>query len=155
MRFRKLRIAWSAGCAVACVLVVALWVRSYWRFDGVQWRGHSIASLRGALFVNERFVPTVVPSVKLGNSRVDKTTTWSKHAHFVPVGIGTAIPDWTPVALVMTLAALPWIVRWRFSLRTLLVVMTLVAVGMGLIVFLNKPSTSPSLDVGDFTTGED
>ena len=30
MRFRKLRIAWSVVCGIACVLLIALWVRSYW-----------------------------------------------------------------------------------------------------------------------------
>jgi hypothetical protein len=31
-RFRKLRIAFSAVCGIACVLLIALWVRSYmWR----------------------------------------------------------------------------------------------------------------------------
>src|SRR6476469_3147947 len=30
---RKLRIAWSVGCAIACVLLIVLWVRSYWRKD--------------------------------------------------------------------------------------------------------------------------
>src|SRR6478609_241719 len=35
MRFRKLRIAWSVGCGIACVLLIVLWVRSYWWFDNV------------------------------------------------------------------------------------------------------------------------
>src|SRR3954454_1795746 len=35
MRFRKLRIAWSVGCAVACVLLIMLWVRSYWWCDDI------------------------------------------------------------------------------------------------------------------------
>jgi hypothetical protein len=30
MRFRKLRIAWSVGCIVLCVLLVEMWLRSYW-----------------------------------------------------------------------------------------------------------------------------
>jgi hypothetical protein len=29
MRFRKLRIAWSVGWGIACVLLIVLWVRSY------------------------------------------------------------------------------------------------------------------------------
>ena len=33
MRFRKLRIAFSAACLVACVLLIVLWVRSYWWCD--------------------------------------------------------------------------------------------------------------------------
>src|SRR3954464_14026389 len=30
MRFRKLRIAWSVFLGLVCVLLVVLWVRSYW-----------------------------------------------------------------------------------------------------------------------------
>ena len=33
MKFRKLRIAWSVGCGIACVLLAVLWVRSYWIAD--------------------------------------------------------------------------------------------------------------------------
>ncbi len=33
MRYRKLRIVSSVVCAIACVLLIALWVRSYWRSD--------------------------------------------------------------------------------------------------------------------------
>src|SRR4051812_44225005 len=31
MRFRKLRFAWSVVSGIACVLLIVLWVRSYWR----------------------------------------------------------------------------------------------------------------------------
>src|SRR4051812_29086211 len=31
IKYRKLRITWSVGCTVACVLLIVLWVRSYWR----------------------------------------------------------------------------------------------------------------------------
>ena len=30
MRFRKLRIAWSVAWGVVAVLLIVLWVRSYW-----------------------------------------------------------------------------------------------------------------------------
>ena len=33
MKHRKLRIAWSAAWGVAAVLLIALWIRSYWRSD--------------------------------------------------------------------------------------------------------------------------
>src|SRR4051794_35271833 len=33
MKFRKLRIAWSAFCGLACILLLVLWLRSYWLFD--------------------------------------------------------------------------------------------------------------------------
>ena len=33
MRFRKLRIAWSVAWGVLALLLIVLWVRSYWFFD--------------------------------------------------------------------------------------------------------------------------
>jgi hypothetical protein len=71
MRFRKLRIAWSVVCAVACVLLTVLWVRSFRpvfvairnsggrnRFDGLKLDGYpsvvqSDVVLRTRLCVNE------------------------------------------------------------------------------------------------------
>ena len=38
MRFRKLRIAFSATCLIACVLLIALWVRSYRTADRLHGR---------------------------------------------------------------------------------------------------------------------
>src|ERR1043165_7568872 len=29
MRFLKLRIAWSLGCGLACVLLIGMWIKSY------------------------------------------------------------------------------------------------------------------------------
>jgi hypothetical protein len=36
--FRKLRIAFSVVCGIVCLLLLALWVRSYWSFDVFRWR---------------------------------------------------------------------------------------------------------------------
>jgi hypothetical protein len=47
------------------------------------------------------------------------------------------VPYWFLVAGFATLAAAPWF-RWRFSLRTLIVVMTIVAAGLGLSVYLSQ-----------------
>ena len=33
MRYRKLRITWTVFCGIACVLLLALWARSYWWMD--------------------------------------------------------------------------------------------------------------------------
>src|SRR4051794_7311826 len=33
MKYRKLRIAWSVTWGIAAVLLIALWVRSYWIVD--------------------------------------------------------------------------------------------------------------------------
>ena len=32
---RYLRITWTAFYGVACLLLITLWARSYWRVDGV------------------------------------------------------------------------------------------------------------------------
>src|SRR4051795_6039764 len=52
MRFRKLRIAWSVVWCLACVLLIALWVRSYRRADslGIS-RVHVLTSIRGGIYV--------------------------------------------------------------------------------------------------------
>jgi hypothetical protein len=44
------------------------------------------------------------------------------------------LPYWFPFLLGATLAAAPWI-KWRFSLRTLLIATTLVAFLLGLICY--------------------
>ncbi len=53
-----------------------------------------------------------------------------------PSGARLVIADWLPTLLFATLAAVPWL-PWsnRFSLRTLLIATTLVAVVLGLIVW--------------------
>jgi hypothetical protein len=46
------------------------------------------------------------------------------------------IPTWMVFLLFVTLGAAPWIHWSRYSLRTLLITITLVAIGLGLIVWL-------------------
>jgi len=47
------------------------------------------------------------------------------------------LPYFLLVALSAAAVAVPWL-RWRFSLRTLLIATTLVAVGLGWIVYANR-----------------
>ncbi len=35
-KYRKLRIAFSATCGIICLLLIALWVRSYYRVDSLE-----------------------------------------------------------------------------------------------------------------------
>jgi len=50
------------------------------------------------------------------------------------------MPLWLPSLGAAIMAILPWIRywNWQFSLRTLLIVTTLVAVGLGLLVYANR-----------------
>jgi hypothetical protein len=43
-------------------------------------------------------------------------------------------PHWFAVALVGVIAVAPWL-RWRFGLRTLLIATTLIAVGLGIVIW--------------------
>jgi hypothetical protein len=52
-------------------------------------------------------------------------------------GTGLVIPYWSLVLVTPLLAVAPWI-RWRFSLRTVLIATTLVAVVLGLIVYASR-----------------
>jgi hypothetical protein len=56
MRLRKLRIAWSVGWGLACVLLIVLWVRSYsWEdalvYSNAKQHTFSCDSARGLLKV--------------------------------------------------------------------------------------------------------
>jgi hypothetical protein len=145
MKFRKLRIAWSVGWGVVAVLLCVLWVRSYWRCDGVlrvdKSIGQSIASNKGILYVSifqafsspqpnlitgwERF--SVVPH------EIETGFRWS----WEPLFKWFQCPHWFVGLVTAVVAASPWLplLRWRFSLRTLLIATTLVAAVLGVIVY--------------------
>jgi type VI protein secretion system component VasF len=120
------------------VLLIALWARSYMKCESLSFNGgHRIASLGGSLFLDGNFV---VLSGKLtashrrmfGNELQYVTTDWSKVR--ARAGSGLQVPYWIVVFATLTLST-PFWVRWRFSLRTLLIITTLVAVALGAIVY--------------------
>jgi hypothetical protein len=152
MRFRKLRIAFSITCGLACVLLIALWVRSYRVFD--QWsynfssqrtlttvsvQGQSVLWLtpyRAIGGIQQSFGLYHLP-IPVGSNAKAYPASWSG------IGIGGTSetlsirsPHYLLVLTAAILAGLPWL-RWsrRFSLRTLLIAMTLVAVVLGLVCY--------------------
>jgi len=146
MKYRKLRIAWSVVWGIACVLLIALWVRSYWRFDSltgaaIYWNDFLIQSVEGLLFVS------VDPSGKYDHLELtsDVLTEPANPEHIFQFGSNpnqgryVGLPHWLAALLVATAATLPWF-RWRFSLRTLLIVTTLVAVVLGIVVWAVRAS---------------
>jgi hypothetical protein len=147
MRFPKLRIAWSVRWGVACVLVVVLWVRSYKRADslGIS-RVHVLTSIRGGIYVGGQtsvsrhdlddleFHWCINNQVHLLSATVKKlvlvnnpVTRYNVH----PFGSYVAVPYWLATCLVVILSAAPWI-RRRFSLRTLLIATTSIALVLAL-----------------------
>ncbi len=141
---RYLRIAFSATYLIACVLLIVLWIRSYWQHDETtirldrssEWHGIArfiVDSEKGWFtihFVAKNPMPLsfVIPQVSILGFR------WGHWQSYVLYLIS---PYWLPTTVALIFAALPWI-RWskRFSLRTMLIVTTLVAVVLGLIVYL-------------------
>ena len=61
---------------------------------------------------------------------------WSGAVAFKIVDGGFVVPHWFGVLLFAALAVVPWI--RRFSLRTLLIATTLVAVALGLIIWMSQ-----------------
>jgi hypothetical protein len=145
---KYLRIAVTAFSLTVCLLLIALWVRSYWWIDLVYGpliptRCVEVASIDGNIEV-----VVIDPQSTL----VDYATGWGIESldrnynipmHGVPTWsfafdkyyANAAFPHWFTVLLSGTLAAAPWI-SWqrRFSLRTLLIATTLIAVVLGIVV---------------------
>ena len=120
MRFRYLRIAFSAACGFACVLLIVLWVRSYSSYDYVQILkyGRGIAGTSwGGVFTayassNDNDYVRGRPWTVTYLNRDFAPWPWDQPWRF---GSGSAtIPHWFPVLISVTLAGAPWL-RYRFS----------------------------------------
>ncbi|HEY3393677.1 MAG TPA: hypothetical protein VGK58_13285 [Lacipirellulaceae bacterium] len=158
-----LRIAVTALSLTAFVLLVALWVRSYYRWDSPNapfWgnRWIQLNSLRGHLFVGvyNRESPEDFRNWNWRTLRADHLTddgatgtvdwkfTWKMDA----LAFGVIETDALRavfvrysflVILAAALAAIPWIKwPWRFRLRTLLIWVSLVAVLLGIDAMLGQ-----------------
>jgi hypothetical protein len=148
MRFRKLRIAWSVVCGIACVLVIVLWVRSYWWLDLAIGKHGSLHSLEGCILCGLGEDPTrqqvFIFSQNLNEMHQAGSIIHSGATHgFLlrrePKSLRIGLPHWLLAFASVCLAAAPWI-RWKlsFSLRTLLIGTTTVAVVLGLVVYATR-----------------
>jgi hypothetical protein len=154
MKFRKLRIAFSATCIVLCLLELALRTRSYTLDDIIRGRilgcDLELESRNGQQRINAvALLPTAAPSTSTGPIFHLRTGSsdlgfsdpprpgWGCHIQRTPIfNFQIAAPHWGLAALLATLAALPWIrLSNRFTTRTLLLATTLVAAVLGLIVW--------------------
>jgi hypothetical protein len=169
MKYRKLRIAWSVAWGIAALLLIALWVTSYSRgfaYDGPLGQKHCLVlySKYGqfAIWIPINGGPgPVKPLFIMAPDDTYKITSMMGQA-LEPQTFG--IPDadtvvcayWIPTLLASVIGVAPW-VRWpnRFSLRTLLIATTLVAVVLGLIVYrlrtkpVPQPPSTPAIQPGE------
>ena len=163
---RKLRIAWSVCWGVVAVLLCVLWVRSYWRSDRCLYADQTgvtylISAAGRTLYLEQPgvdfgdegyfFSTGECETVEDERASLEMMLSWEQGdtsggslavvAGFsggrILGGRAMMVPYWFPVSVIIPMAVLPWI-RWtnRFSLRTLLIATTLVAVGLGLLVWL-------------------
>jgi hypothetical protein len=123
MRYGTLRIAWSVVWGVVAVLLITFWIRGYRNYER---------------FVgpNQRFIVDV-------NKRLCIFSTYGLLAperelkpFFVrrAQGIAVGVPISLTIVAACAVSIAPWML-YRFSLRTLLIATTLLAIVLGLIAW--------------------
>jgi hypothetical protein len=144
MRFRKLRIAWSAVWGIAGAMLLVLWMRSYWWSD-VAWVTTPSCDFRAdsvnggttiSVFVDsEREIANEWNrnSYRHNTSMRPPDATWKFDTYMTRRGLDASLPHWFYFLLMSLIAAAAWI--RHFTLRTLLISMTLIAVMLGLAVW--------------------
>ena len=126
-------------------MLIALWVRSYWRLDILEKRTRfeavQVSSVKGRIATARLDPRTYVIGRTYLNVEAGDAADWRKagvlgFAYYEDGSVTALIaPHWLPALLSAALAVIPWISRsWRFSLRTLLIATTLVAVVLGIAV---------------------
>jgi len=142
---RKLRIAVSVFFGLLAVALCVLWVRSY-HFADVLCRHLLVSSEQGEINVSwnddgtatgqwmySRIVVPWNPSNKSYLPQPSPPFGWSYNQHHA----SARFPHWSAMLAAAGFAAVPWF-RPRFSLRTVLIVTTLVAMVLGLVVWAGR-----------------
>lgn len=156
---RYLRIGWTLFFGILCLLIIGLWVRSYW-WNDVVFNNHTTTKF-GSNYGVAYFVRLTHPILVTGGTGLGLNDPYGPQANAPPrdgwrlggrkasvasrrfewkissVTQKVMFPYWSPILFFATLAATPWI-HWRFSLRTLLIFTTLVAVVLGVIVWATR-----------------
>jgi hypothetical protein len=158
MKSHKLRIAFSVLCGILSLLLIMLWVRSYWLWDIIYYRPTEATAFRalsteGAVHFHNASnglpvmdSPPIIGWSLRTSSHAGYGSDIADASPFKKVFRGFEsrfyrgawhLPYWFLVLMPAALGAAPWVFQWnwRFSLRTLLIAVTLVAVLLGMILY--------------------
>jgi hypothetical protein len=143
VRFRKLRIAWSVLSGILCLLLIALWVISRSRYSGIE--GHvgnqsfsvisSLGQMNIHLFTRKAvaLLPWRFSDSEFGIDEVVMPEHWGFEIYPNRAGLSVYVSYWVLVLIAGIVFAAPWMPR-RYSLRTLLIGMTVLAALLGVAI---------------------
>lgn len=146
---RYLRIAWTVFLGVLSVMLIALWVRSYWWADHIFCAEEELIIISSVGKFELLWDGVPIPRGRFQNWEVHhrrliapsrRKLWWVPTCNTNETSVVIHMPYWLPTLLVgaaVTISGLPW-VHWRFSLRTLLIAITAVAVGLWFIVWMTR-----------------
>lgn len=153
MTAHKLRIAFSAVCLIACLLLFAWWVRSVRTVDFLQWNrtrygsGVAVTSFHGRcefMFASYNEVWTGMKAGFTSKSMRNSNWAWEKNSLFGFGIYGSAngrlflsLPHWFLIFAIGFLAATPWLPT-RLLLRTFVAIGTITAGTLILSSLLNR-----------------
>ena len=155
--FRRLLNIASIVCLVACVALVGMWVRSYWYLDAVAYKHPPrlavwLVSCNGQLRCEIERLPD---NVSILDNGADKYYVFDRPAELDPQrGNGSGIlgfrmlggplapvpviPHWCAITVFGALGIVLGRGQFHFSLRTLLITTTIVAVVLGMMAWLDR-----------------
>jgi hypothetical protein len=147
MRFRKLRIAWSVAWSVLAVVFCLAWFVSCLKLTSIEvlvtpTHRYYIHSLAGTLSLEREYREFIRVEIRTLHTYEDSIYLATKAGIKIVRSTSgevdaVSVSYWLLTCIAMFVAAIPWF-SWRFSLRTLLIATTLVAVGLGLAVYANS-----------------
>jgi hypothetical protein len=114
------------------------WVRGYWWCDMIARNTQAVVSGQGQIGYLKTSVLLAAGWAYTSYSTVVATTEEGPsflgfYVHGTPTDFGIYVPCWALVAVTAIGSTSAWL-PWRFSLRILLIAMTVLAVALGLIV---------------------
>lgn len=161
-QLRYLTIGWTVFWLLACILLIVLWGRSYSVADicGLTFnfeKRTNFASEKGRIFliildcqtyiwaigkprewdIRSEPLSHLYPTARTEQELLQQMNV-PKFPGFYFKSLGgfykIVVPHWFVIVVATSVAAFPWCL-WQFSLRSLLIFTTLVAVGLGVIVW--------------------